>query len=125
MAITGLTRGVARTLLLSLPTTHAATLLASHFEGTLYTLTLTDSTELTVASQVEVGGMPSWLTLDTAGSTLYVTDESWLGGTKLSTWSVGEGGELTAAAEVATEGGEIHSCLFGGQNGEGFIAAPQ
>lgn len=122
MAPTGLTRAILAAL--SLQTTQAATLLASHFEGNVYTLTLTDS-ELSVTSQVEVGGMPSWLTLDTAGSTLYVTDESWLGGTKLSALSVGEDGELTASAEVGTEGGEIHNCLFGGGDGEGFIAAPQ
>lgn len=125
MAPTGLTRGLTRTLLLSLPTAHAATLLASHFEGNLYTLTLTDDSELSVGSPVEVGGMPSWLNLDSAGSTLYVTDESWLGGTTLSVWSVGEGGELTESGRVATDNGEIHSCLFGGENGEGFIAAPQ
>ena len=119
-------QGRSLALLTLLPTIQAATLLASHFEGTVYTLSLSDdASELTLASQVSAGGMPSWLTLDSAGSTLYVTDESWLGGTKLSAWSVGEGGELTAAGEAATEGGELHSCLFGGEDGESFIAAAQ
>lgn len=115
-----------RTFLSLLPAAQAATLLASHFEGNVYTLSLSDdASELTLASQVAVGGMPSWLTLDKAASTLYVTDESWLGGTKLSAWTVGAGGELTAAGEAATNGGELASCLFGGEDGEGFIAAAQ
>ena len=114
------------TLLALLPAIRAATLFASHFEGTVYTLSLSDdASELTLASQVSPGGMPSWLTLDSAGSTLYVTDESWLGGTKISVWSVGEGGELTEAGQVPTEEGEIASCLYGGEDGKGFIAAAQ
>ena len=114
------------TLLSLLPAIEAATLFVSHFEGSVYTLSLSDdASELTVASQVQPGGMPSWLTLDSTASTLYVTDESWLGGTKISAWSVGEGGELTAAGETPTEGGEIASCLFGGEDGESFIAAAQ
>lgn len=116
------------TLLLTLLATPAlsSTLLASHFSGTVYTLTLSDSAaDLAVTSQVEPGGMPSWLTLDSETSTLYVTDESWLGGTKLSAWSVGEDGELSEAGEAPTEGGELHCSLFGGEDGRGFIAASQ
>ena len=113
-------------LLSLLPAINAATLLASHFEGTLYSLTLSeDASELTLASQADVGGMPSFLMIDSAGETAYVSDESWLEPTKLSAWTVGEGGELTAAGAVTTEGGEIHCGLFGGEDGESFIAAAQ
>lgn len=113
-------------LLSLLPAANAATLLASHFEGTIYTLSLSDNaTELSVASETDVGGMPSWIMVDKAGATAYVTDESWLEQTKLSAWSVGEGGELTSAGVVDTEGGEIHCSLFGGEDGESFIAAAQ
>ncbi|SPN98742.1 uncharacterized protein DNG_01786 [Cephalotrichum gorgonifer] len=120
-------QSLTRALLLALlPTALSSSIIVSHFEGTVYSLALSDdASELSVSSQVQLGGMPSWVTLDKETKTLYVTDESWFGSTKLSAWSVGEGAALTAAGQAPTRGGELHCSLFGGADGKGFIAASQ
>ena len=118
-----------RTLSLLFPATAlaASSLLVSHFEGTLYSLTLDDAaSDLSISGQVSTGGgMPSWLTLDSEAKKLYVTDEAWFGTTKLTTYSVAADGALTKEAETSTPGGELHSCLYGGDDGKSFIAAAQ
>lgn len=104
-----------------------ASLIASHFSGNLYSLTLSESGELTVDSEVSSGNFwPSWLDLDSESGTLYVPDESdWSPPNGLVTFTVGADGSLTpgdADSQTATAGGEVHSTLYGGQDGKGFIA---
>lgn len=103
-----------------------AKLVASHFSGNLYSLTLSDSGELTVDSETSSGNFwPAWLDLDAESRTLYVPDESdWSPPNGLVTFTVGEDGSLTPGDEgqAVTQGGEVHSTLYGGQDGKGFIA---
>jgi 6-phosphogluconolactonase (cycloisomerase 2 family) len=104
----------------------ASTLLVSHYSGTLYTLALSDDGKLTLASQTSAGSrMPSWLTLDSAGKVLYVTDESNYGGSTLAAFSVGTDGKLTTKGTARSPGGELHSTLYGGSDGKGFLAAAE
>lgn len=119
-------------LLCLLPATALATtanLLTSHYNGNLYTLSLTtgDTASLAVTSSVKAcGQMPSWLTLDKAGETVYCTDESGANtGSTLTALSVGANGVLKVSGTDKTPGGELHSTLFGGPNGTSFLAAAE
>jgi 6-phosphogluconolactonase (cycloisomerase 2 family) len=66
--------------------------------------------------------MPSWLTLDSEAKTVYVTDENQAGRIVLSAYKVGADGKTTKIGDAQTPGGELHSCLFGGEDGKGYIA---
>jgi hypothetical protein len=103
-----------------------STLFVSHYNGNLYTLTLSDSRALSISSQVSSGaGMPAWITLDFEGKKLYVPDEAGRGAPKMGQFSIGAGGKLTMTGQVQTPGGELHSDLYGGSDGKGFIAAAE
>lgn len=102
----------------------AAHLLASHFTGNIYPLTLTEAGDLTVGSGVRSGNFwPSWLTLDSESKTVYVPDGAfWAPPNGLTTFSIDDNGSLAPpASSTFTEGGEVHSSLYGGQDGKGFI----
>ena len=105
-------------------------LFVSHYNGNLYTLTLTTGSgtpSLAVASSVKAcGQMPSWLTLDKDGETVYCTDESGANtGSTLTALSVGANGVLKVTGTDRTPGGELHSTLFGGSDGRSFLAAAE
>ncbi|CAK7224599.1 hypothetical protein SBRCBS47491_005606 [Sporothrix bragantina] len=107
-----------------------ANLLVSHYNGNLYTLTLTTGSgtpSLAVTSSVKAcGQMPSWLTLDKEAKTVYCTDESGANtGSTLTQLSVGANGVLKVTGTDRTPGGELHSTLYGGSDGQGFIAAAE
>ena len=106
-----------------------ANLLVSHYNGNLYSLALTTSGatgSLAIKQTLRAGGtMPSWLTLDSATGTLYVTDESTYGSPVLTTVSVGANGNLATVSTARSNGGELHSTLYGGADGKGFIAAAE
>jgi hypothetical protein len=104
-------------------------LLVSHYNGNLYSLSLTTSGaagSLSIKQTLRAGGsMPSWLTLDSATGTLYITDESSWGNPVLTTVSVSTDGTLKTATTARSNGGELHSTLYGGSDGKGFIAAAE
>lgn len=108
---------------------YAASLLVSHYNGNIYSLSLTTSGAtgtLAITSTLKAGGnMPSWLTLDSATRNLYITDETSYGGAVLTTLAVQADGSLKALNTARTTGGEVHSTLYGGSNGTGFIAAAE
>lgn len=112
-----------------LPAALGANLLVSHYSGNLYSLSLTASGgtgTLAIKQTLRAGGsMPSWLTLDSATGTLYVTDESTYGSPVLTTVSVASDGTLKTLATARANGGEVHSALYGGSDGKGFIAAAE
>ncbi|KAK1992379.1 putative isomerase YbhE [Colletotrichum falcatum] len=106
----------------------AATLIASHYSGQLYTLSLSSTNQLAIAETVSSGNrMPAWLGLDSESRTVYVPDEvgTWGGQPLLKSFSVAADGSLTAKAQVQTAGGDLHSTLYGGSDGKGFIAMAQ
>jgi 6-phosphogluconolactonase (cycloisomerase 2 family) len=101
----------------------ASSLLVSHYSGNIYTLTLSDSGALSIAKTVRAGNsMPAWLTLDSNSKTLYCPDESTYGRPVIASFSVGADGTLTPKAQASTRGGELHSTLYGGQDGAEYLA---
>lgn len=101
-----------------------ASLLASHFTGNLYSLTLTESRDLTVDAEISSGNYwPSWLTVHPQSRTVFVTDGAfWAPPNGLTTFTLGADGDLTpGSSSTLTEGGEVHSSLYGGENGTSFI----
>ncbi|EAW11247.1 lactonase family protein [Aspergillus clavatus NRRL 1] len=107
----------------------AAHLYATHYSGSLSTLTLdraaNGSYALSIAaSEVTCGGMPSWLTLDATTRTLYCSDETGDASTtgSLSTYTVGRDGALTQTAKVVDVGGPVNSIVYEGVRGEKYLA---
>ncbi|KAK2040923.1 putative isomerase YbhE [Colletotrichum somersetense] len=112
--------------LAAVPGAIGATLIASHYSGQLYTLNLSSANQLTIAKTVSSGSsMPAWLDLDSASKTVYIPDEVQWGQPLLKSFSVAADGSLTAKGQVQTAGGELHSTLYGGSDGKGFIALAQ
>lgn len=111
---------------LSAPTASTATLLAAHYTGKLYTLTLTTSGStgsLTVGSPVTgCGSTPAWLQLYPEDKTLYCFDESWMGSGSNAVYSVGSDGKLTLKSSARSSGNSVHGLLYGGSDGKGFAA---
>jgi len=104
----------------------ASSLLVSHYNGNLYSLALSDAGKLSVTGQVKgAGAMPSWLTLDSTAKTVYCTDEATNGSPVLNSYSVDGSGKLTLKASARSPGGELHSTLYGGSDGKGFLAAAE
>ncbi|KAF2456397.1 Lactonase, 7-bladed beta-propeller-domain-containing protein [Lineolata rhizophorae] len=101
----------------------AATLFASHYSGTVHTLTL-DGSSLSISNTIEAcGGMPSWLTYDAPGKTLYCSDETWIfGNGSISSIAVADDGSLTETANAPTIGGDVANVLYGGDDGRSYIA---
>lgn len=116
-------------LLCTLPSALAANLLVSHYSGNVYSLSLTTSGEtgtLAIKQTLRAGGvMPSWLTLDSEAGKLYVTDESSWGSPVITELSVTPDGTLAPVVTASTTGGDLHSCLYGGSDGKGFIATAE
>ncbi|OKL55603.1 hypothetical protein UA08_09032 [Talaromyces atroroseus] len=102
----------------------ATTLYASHYDGHIFTLSLSasqnGSTSLTLASTLQAcGEMPSWLMLDAAEHVLYCVDES---GTKsygngsLSSFAISSNGSLaessSSSSKVTTMPGGVASVIY-------------
>lgn len=101
-----------------------ATLIASHYSGQLYTLNLSSTNQLTIASTVSSGNrMPAWLDFDPASKVIYIPDEVQWGQPFLKSFSVAADESLISRAQVQTAGGELHSTLYG--SGNGYIATAQ
>lgn len=102
----------------------AATLYASHFSGTIHQLNFNGQSSLTQTSQISSGNrLPSWITYDGVGKTLYVPDENFYGGPgTLVSFAIGANGGLTQSGKVTTEPGAVANALYGGTDGRGFIA---
>ncbi|GIJ99046.1 hypothetical protein Aspvir_001170 [Aspergillus viridinutans] len=106
----------------------AATLYATHYSGSVYTLTLghrNGKYDLSLASaRTTCGGMPSWLTLDGETSTLYCSDETGDATTNgtLSAYAVAQDGSLTQLAKVVDVGGGVHSVVYEGDHDAKYLA---
>ncbi|KAK0710323.1 Lactonase, 7-bladed beta-propeller-domain-containing protein [Lasiosphaeria miniovina] len=111
------------------PSVLGATLIASHFSGPVYTLSLTvtdSSGKLTQTSQATgCGNTPAWLELYSDTRKLYCFDENWNGAGVITEYSVASDGRLTSSGQVKTSGNTVHGSLYGGSDGRGFIASAQ
>lgn len=111
-------------------TAAAQTLYATHYNGTVYTLSLNledknPDNALSISSGKDTcGDMPSWLTLDRSSGVLYCSDE---GGnatapgslTALSTASQGTVEEIVKVEDV---GAGVNSAFYGGESGAEYLA---
>ncbi|KAL2754921.1 hypothetical protein ACRALDRAFT_2028155 [Sodiomyces alcalophilus JCM 7366] len=104
----------------------ASQLIASHFTGNLYSLTLSDNNDLSITSQTRSGNFwPAWLDFDSQSNTLYVVDEAnWFPPNGVTTFTVAADGSLTQNndGQTVTSGAEVHSTLYGGNDGRSFLA---
>ncbi len=106
-----------------------AILLASHYTGEIHTLLLATEdagASLAVTSSTSgCGTMPAWLQWDADTETLYCIDESWYGSGMAATFSAGADGTLTQTGQATTSGASVHSVVFGGEDGKGFLATTE
>ncbi|KAJ4982751.1 hypothetical protein SVAN01_11756 [Stagonosporopsis vannaccii] len=102
----------------------AATLYASHYSGTINTLYLDGNTLRLVNSTSTGNKLPSWITYDSVGKTLYVPDEVFYGASSgnLASFSISSDGVLNAARRGPTAMGIVATSLYGGPEGRSFIA---
>jgi len=103
---------------------NAAMLHASHYSGTINTLSL-DGNTLRLVSSIGTGNkMPSWITYDNVGKAIYVPDEVFYGASpgNLASFSIGSDGALNASGKAPTAMGVVATSLYGGADGRSFIA---
>lgn len=115
-----------------LPTSFATTslLLASHFNGAIFTLSLnTNPTGNGSLSLISASGgcgtTPTWLQYYSDTRTLYCWDESWQGYGTMAEYNVSTDGTLTVTGQAKTTGNDVHGILYGGPMGRSFIASVQ
>ncbi|KAL2173288.1 Lactonase, 7-bladed beta-propeller-domain-containing protein [Thermothelomyces heterothallicus CBS 202.75] len=104
-----------------------ANLIASHFSGTVYSLSLTSSSNstgtLSVTSETDgCGATPAWLQLYSDTGKVYCFDESWLGSGSSAEYEIADDGSLTLTGTLQTTGNSVHGALYGGADGKGFVA---
>lgn len=99
---------------------------ATHYNGNVYTLTLSGDAFSITDTRRTCGGLPSWLTFDSHTRTLYCSDES---GTSdpsthgsLTAYHAAPNGVLHELATTETIGGGVNSAIYEGDNRKKFIA---
>ncbi|EAQ85563.1 hypothetical protein CHGG_09577 [Chaetomium globosum CBS 148.51] len=111
------------------PGTLGATLIASHFAGGIYSLSLATSNSsgtLSITSQTTgCGTTPGWLQLYADSRKLYCFDESWFGSGNSAEYTVANDGRLTSTGQLKTTGNSVHGLLYGGSDGRGFVATAE
>ena len=109
------------------PRALGANLAASHFSGTLFSLSFDNNTDtLSVTSEATgCGRMPGWLDFQSDARRLYCFDESWFGSGILAEFSVGCDGKLTLTGQARTTGQSVHGALYGGPDGRAFVATAE
>ncbi|KAF3386928.1 putative 6-phosphogluconolactonase [Penicillium rolfsii] len=108
------------------PPRSPARLWATHYSGSVYTLSF-DGHDLSLTDTAKTcGAMPSWLTLDPETRTVYCSDEDGTAdaSTHGSLWAyhAGNDGKLHQVAKTNTVGGGVHSVIFEDGKGEKYLA---
>lgn len=111
------------------PSALGATLIASHFSGNIYSLSLTTSGstgKLAITSQATgCGSTPGWIQYYSDSKTLYCFDESWNGSGFIAQYSIGSDGKLSMTGQLKTAGNSVHGTLYGGSDGKGFVSTAE
>ncbi|KAI3325212.1 putative isomerase YbhE [Xylariaceae sp. AK1471] len=91
-----------------------ANLLASHYTGKIFSLTLSNSSLTVTSSATGAGNLPAWLGLDssTGAQTVYSVDEDWNGSGTLASFTVGANGALTQTGKLTTSGASVHGTPY-------------
>ncbi|KAI0404009.1 Lactonase, 7-bladed beta-propeller-domain-containing protein [Xylaria palmicola] len=89
-------------------------LLASHYTGKVFSLSLNGTTLTVGPSATGAGSLPAWLALDTSGGskTVYTVDENWFGSGVLASFTVGENGALTQTGKLTSTGASVHGTPY-------------
>lgn len=100
----------------------AVNIFVSHYQGTVQSLTLTQTSgggyNLVTNGSVTIGGQPSWLTWDSGNRVLYVADEGNSG--SITSVAAATDGSLKESGHCSAPGGAVANTLYG--NG-GYIAS--
>lgn len=102
----------------------AANLLVSHYAGTISSLAFNNNV-LKLTSEASTGNvLPSWITYDGVGKTLYIPSEALppLTTGDLISYSVSKNGSSTPSGKVTSPFGQVATILYGGPDGRSFIA---
>ncbi|KAF8848645.1 3-carboxy-cis,cis-mucoante lactonizing enzyme [Acephala macrosclerotiorum] len=100
-------------------TGNAANIFASHYSGTIYSLTLTGSGSsytLTQNSFVAVGGQPSWMMFNSTERTLYISDETGSGSEQVVSVAAATNGGLKLSGKASAPLGAVANVQYGGEN---------
>ncbi|KAF2126308.1 putative isomerase YbhE [Dothidotthia symphoricarpi CBS 119687] len=103
----------------------AANLWATHYSGTIHSLVFS-GIDFTLNSSLSTGNnVPSWITYDGPGKSLYIADEMFSGaaGGNLTSFAIGSNGALTAKGKGSTPLSGVATALYGGSDGRGFIVS--
>ncbi|KAJ5662677.1 Cytochrome cd1-nitrite reductase-like C-terminal heme d1 [Penicillium macrosclerotiorum] len=102
------------------PPSKPSTLWATHYNGNVYTLSLSGDSLSLASAQKTCGDMPSWLTFDAASRTVYCSDESGTaaGGGSLTAYRASRNGTLHQFAKTETVGGGVNSVLYEAEKGK-------
>ncbi|KAI1283489.1 Lactonase, 7-bladed beta-propeller-domain-containing protein [Xylaria sp. FL0933] len=90
-------------------------LLASHYTGKIYSLSLNNSTLTVGPSTAGAGSLPAWLSLDTSSGakTVYSVDEDWFGSGVLASFTVGANGTLAQTGKLTSLGASVFGTSYG------------
>ncbi|KAI8626372.1 putative isomerase YbhE [Xylariaceae sp. FL1651] len=91
-------------------------LLASHYTGKIYSLTLNNSTLTVTSSATGAGNLPSWLSYNSSSKTVYSADEDWNGSGTLASFTVGSTGVLTQTGKLTSSGASVYGTPYAGGN---------
>ncbi|KAK4228691.1 putative carboxymuconate cyclase [Podospora fimiseda] len=104
-------------------------LIASHFSGGIYSLSLTTSGQSGTISVIQqtsgCGTTPGWLELYSDVRKVYCFDESWSGRGQHAEFNIGNDGRLSLASSLSVSGNSVHGTLYGGSDGRGFVATAE
>ncbi|GAB1215285.1 hypothetical protein ATERTT37_004471 [Aspergillus terreus] len=106
----------------------ASVLYATHYSGTVFTLSLDESPtgyNLSIAhSGTLCGKYPSWLTYDATSNLIFCSDED--GGNtnngSLSALAIADDGSLSEQAKTTAPGSGVHNVVYEGDQGERYLA---
>lgn len=111
------------------PCALGATLIASHFSGGIYTLSLASANSsgtLAITSQATGCGItPGWTEFYSDSRQLYCFDESWMGSGFIAEYSVANDGRLSMTSQLRTGGNSVHGRLYGGEDGRSFVGTAE
>ena len=102
----------------------AENLYATDYSGFVYSINFSpNNNTLTKTQQLQsCGQMPSWFEFDAQTRTLYCADENSFPNGSLTTFSAAPDGTLTQQAQIETIGGGVNTVLYGGSEGDSYIA---
>jgi hypothetical protein len=107
------------------PASYAASLYASHYDGTVNLLNFDESSGKLSLTQAlkSCGSMPAWLTWDSVNSNLLCTDENFFSSTaSLSQLSAASDLELSVVGKATTPSGGVANTFYGGSDGKSYAA---